>query len=339
MRYSDNKEKSGEILRLVIPMMSGHEAAYHPITYTLWYEHVAGINPPLSAVIDKQLSDGNKLDEGLVWDYYCKYITERDEDAAARMSANLRRILDEVMQSAATAGTQAGEFGKSLARYSDRLNDPLDASALGELVRALVAETHEARRSMDALQEKMTANGREVEKLRAELHRVESEALNDPLTGLRNRRGFDRVLDEVMSGAGESSLLLIDIDHFKRINDTYGHLFGDKVIRAVGMAIKANVKGQDTVARIGGEKFAVILPGTALVGASALAEKIRGVVMNGRIRRIDSDELIGNITVSVGVAMHRPEEAAEAFLHRADQALYAAKRGGRNRVMVAETPA
>ncbi len=128
---------------------------------------------------------------------------------------------------------------------------------------------------------------------------------------------------------------MADIDFFKKINDTYGHLLGDKVIRAVAQVIHANVKGRDIAARVGGEEFAVLLPETTVTGAKALAEQIRTAVARGRIHRGDRDEQIGGVTLSIGVAMAEPEEALEALIGRADAALYEAKRTGRNRVCAA----
>jgi diguanylate cyclase len=125
---------------------------------------------------------------------------------------------------------------------------------------------------------------------------------------------------------------MLDIDHFKKCNDTYGHLFGDKVIRRVAQVITKNVKGQDLPARIGGEEFAILLPDTPVAGALALAERIRMAVERGRIKRGDGAEAVGNITISLGVAEYAPGETLEAFILRADQALYASKAGGRNRV-------
>ena len=124
------------------------------------------------------------------------------------------------------------------------------------------------------------------------------------------------------------------------VNDTYGHVLGDKVIRAVAHVLRSSIKGRDVAARLGGEEFAVLLPQTSLLGAAALAEQIRRTVEQGRICRPDGDESIGQVTLSVGVAAAKPGDTLEALLERADAAMYTAKRAGRNRVSVAgEQPA
>jgi diguanylate cyclase len=132
---------------------------------------------------------------------------------------------------------------------------------------------------------------------------------------------------------------MADIDHFKRVNDSYGHLIGDKVLHAVGRALQANVKGKDTASRFGGEEFAVLLPQTPLEGAARLAETLRTTVASGRVKSIGSGETVGNITISIGVACYRAGEPAAELIARADRALYAAKASGRNRVCLAESDA
>ncbi|HPU54388.1 MAG TPA: GGDEF domain-containing protein, partial [Burkholderiaceae bacterium] len=137
---------------------------------------------------------------------------------------------------------------------------------------------------------------------------------------------------EIDGLSGVSSLLMVDIDHFKKVNDTCGHLFGDRVLQGVARAIAATVKGRDIAARFGGEEFSVLLPGTDSVGAVCVAEQIREAVSGIRIRRAQSEQTIASVTVSVGVAQRTPGEAFDAWFDRADKALYKAKNNGRNRV-------
>jgi diguanylate cyclase len=178
----------------------------------------------------------------------------------------------------------------------------------------------------------------EVGKLQNALESARKEALIDPLTGIYNRRGF-AVQVQKMFGDSElmkkgACMLMVDIDHFKGINDSYGHLFGDKVIRTIAGTIKSMVKGQDCVARMGGEEFAVMLPGTPLTGASTVAEQIRATVEQGRIRHANSDSELSGITVSVGISQYGDDFTLEEWLDRADKALYLSKQHGRNRVTV-----
>jgi diguanylate cyclase len=129
---------------------------------------------------------------------------------------------------------------------------------------------------------------------------------------------------------------MIDIDHFKAVNDTHGHVLGDKVLRAVAQVLKSNIKGRDVAARVGGEEFAVLLPDTSVAGAVSLSKQICALVSHGRIKRAAGEGTIGQVTLSIGVAVARNGESLESLMERADMALYGAKRAGRARVNVAE---
>ena len=125
-------------------------------------------------------------------------------------------------------------------------------------------------------------------------------------------------------------LLVADIDFFKNFNDTHGHQLGDKVLRFVAQTLQKQLKGQDVVARYGGEEFVVILPDTPFGGAITVAENLRKAVQKQRLRRTDNQEYIGNVTLSIGVSMYRNGEKGEEVVERADNALYQAKKNGRN---------
>jgi len=126
---------------------------------------------------------------------------------------------------------------------------------------------------------------------------------------------------------------MIDIDHFKIFNDTYGHLTGDQVLRLVGQALKQTIKGQDIMARYGGEEFAVVLPSTTLRHAVGVAENIRRTVTSKELKKKSTGEILGRVTVSIGVSALKPDEEMDSLIERADGCLYAAKRSGRNRVI------
>jgi diguanylate cyclase (GGDEF)-like protein len=179
---------------------------------------------------------------------------------------------------------------------------------------------------------------REVARLEAERVRLLEEAnarlavlaTTDPLTGLANRRVFDEALarEAALAARGRRplALMILDVDHFKAFNDAFGHPAGDEVLKQVAVAVRACCRGTDVVARLGGEEFAVLLPGTDLPGGVALAERVRLAVAAGPWP-------LGPVTVSVGVAVHDAASGGAAELVRAaDRAMYRAKRGGRNQV-------
>ena len=166
-------------------------------------------------------------------------------------------------------------------------------------------------------------------------------AFRDQLTNLPNRAAFRRALDETPLNVGDGAchgLLYVDMDRFKDVNDSHGHLTGDQVLRLVAVAVKQNVKGQDTSARYGGEEFAVILPNTALRPALTVADKIRRAVMTKELVKRSTGENLGRVTMSIGVAALSPGDTPQSLIERADVCLYAAKRAGRNRVISQSDP-
>jgi diguanylate cyclase len=134
------------------------------------------------------------------------------------------------------------------------------------------------------------------------------------------------------------SLVMFDIDHFKYFNDTYGHLTGDQVLRLVATSLKQTIKGQDITARYGGDEFAVLLPDTALRQALTVADHIRRAVMSKELKKKSTGEMLGRVTVSIGVSMLEPGDNTDSLIERADVCLYAAKRAGRNRVVCEADP-
>ncbi len=340
MKYHDSIEQSAEFLRLALPLMSRQAAALTPISFAIWYEYVAGINPALQTHIDELTRGGRLLDDSVTEELFRRYVSDIDHETVQRVGNDLQKVMLDVSQSAARAGQKAGEFGKTLEVWSADVRDSPDptTTATSHLT-SLLHHTEDMQNSVATLKNKLDDSQREIEELREEVNRAREAALADGLTGLANRRGFDVALSSCLaglsSGARGPSLLIADIDHFKHVNDRYGHLFGDKVIRAVAQILRDNVKGRDTAARYGGEEFIILLPNTPIAGAQALAEQIRASVESCRIRRLDSLEWIESITLSFGVATMLPGETCDALLTRTDRALYASKEAGRNRVTVA----
>lgn len=169
------------------------------------------------------------------------------------------------------------------------------------------------------------------------LDEARAEALLDPLCGLQNRRGFERAVIELFTAESTQGMavLLADVNHFKQLNDEYGHLIGDKVLRIIASTLRSKMRGGDLVARFGGDEFSVVLPKATLYRAQALAERIRKAVASEPITCPDGRGLHRPVTVSIGVAVGKVVEGFESILTRADVALYQAKRMGRNHVCLA----
>jgi len=340
MRYLQSREQSSELLRLALPLMGRQTAGFHPVSYSLWYEHVAGINPRLSEQLATRLETAIPLSEEDVYRLYSHYIADRDLEDHERWQQQVRSLIQGISQDTDEAGRHTGEFGSALRARQAELGAVPDLDSARGIIERLTEETRRMEAAAQELARRFAERMREVERLSQDLERAQSEALLDPLSGLKNRRGFERAVHAIFASgeAEEVAILVVDVDRFKTLNDTYGHLLGDKVLRAVAHILQTNIKGRDVAARLGGDELAILLPGTAERGAEVLAEQIRVAVAAGRIHRADGQDLKGIVTVSIGIAVGRATESFEALLERADVALYRAKREGRNRVCVASAP-
>ena len=336
MRYRQNKQESAEILRTALALMAQQEAAYHPPSYALWYEHVAGINPDLTRVLEERISAQSPLTDSDVLRMHAQFVLTCDIDAFERIRERLRFLLAQTSHAADNAGAHASEFRQALEDHTERLKQTIGIDKIRDLVAELLTDTQHMCMVTSELSDQLKRSAAEVQTLTQRLEQAQTEALLDPLTGLHNRRGLERSIGEAGGKLEGASLLLADIDNFKGINDTHGHLLGDKVLRAVSQVLRSCIKGGDMAARMGGEEFAVVLPETSLQGATVVAEKIRKAISQVRIRRVDRNEYLGNVTLSVGVACAQPGDVLEKLIERADAALYAAKRAGRNRVSVGD---
>lgn len=342
MKYEHSKARSVEFLRLALPLMSRQDAPLHPVAYAVWYDYVSGRNMALAERLQELTNNDSRLSDEETQKLYSDFIAELDEQTAQRVGAELQQVMHRITHSASVAGDEAADFGVTLSRWISELAPETRAMIQGEAFKQVMGVTQRIQGTLVELKGQLDESHAEIEALRAEVARVRQEAMSDMLTGLPNRRAFDASLGNVVAlaeegklGTGGLSLIVADIDHFKKVNDSYGHLFGDKVLRSVGQILTANTKGRATVARYGGEEFAVLLPNTSLPGAIALADTLRYAVESGCIRRIGDANALGRVTISLGVARYDPAESSAEFLRRAEEALYRAKRDGRNRVSAA----
>ncbi|MGH8326471.1 MAG: GGDEF domain-containing protein [Steroidobacteraceae bacterium] len=319
--------------------MSQQPAAFYPPHYTIWYEHAAGMNPELSRVLGERLTTGAMLTDADIVRLHAQYVLARDTAALQHLEERFQVLVEKISNAAANAGADASKFGQSLEEHTIRLKQPIAADRLQELVAELLADTRHMCLVTSDLSQQLERSTGEIRTLTRRLEQAQSEALRDPLTGLYNRRGFDRAVEQVArdaAGLEGAALLVIDIDHFKRVNDDHGHLLGDQVLRAIARILSGDEVRDGIPSRLGGEEFAVFLHSTESAAALEVAEQIRAAVARLHVRRGRRRDDLGNVTVSIGVASAGPAETLEMLLERADAALYAAKRSGRNRVARAD---
>ena len=339
MRYTTTTEESAEVLRLALPRIARHGGAYVPTTYTVWFEYLAGLNGALATALDARLQSADRLTQADIDVFYERHIQAREAQSVAQLQRGLHELLDRLGTIAASSSDGLVEFARSASACREPLDALQDPADFGKLVDVLLQSTTAALGSAEALKQEVATTRGEAAQLREQLGLLASEAYLDPLTQLRNRRGLQVAAEEleraVPGTLAGSSVVLADIDHFARINDYFGHLVGDQVLRTAAGIIGRCIKGRDLAARWGSEEFVVLLPGTASDGALALAEQLRLALCRARIRRSDRQEIAHIVTWSLGVAAVGPRDSLEAAIHRADRALRVAKAEGRDCVRLA----
>jgi diguanylate cyclase len=332
MQYEITKEKSAEYLRQAIHHMSMQDAAFHPVSYAVWYEYSSGEHVRLIEEVNDLIEKEKKLNEKSTTHLFNKHIAGADADSAKVLVERFNQVVTSITSSTEKAGQETSQFRKSLDAWSDEIQQ-LDPQ-LGAQLGSLLSDTQQMQTSMHGLQHQLSSSLEEIADLKNEIVKAKQEAISDGLTGLMNRKGFDSALHQCLDTghAEETCLMIADIDFFKKVNDSYGHLFGDKVIQAVARILKTVSGNLYTAARYGGEEFVLLLPHTSMDIAHEIAENIRRQVAAITIKNNVTQRLISNITISMGVTAYHPGESADSFITRADQALYTSKAQGRNQV-------
>ncbi len=336
MLYQQSREESAEILRRVLQLMSPHPAGYHPLSYMVWYEHAAQLNPPLSQDLEKLLVSSSPVSDADVRRLHALHIAARDVELFELAQRDLRELIGRTEQDTADAEGALRHFTQTLAAAVQQLAEP-DGDAVPALVGSLLAQAEQVCPRLSALHAQLLRQREQLVDIVERLERAHTEPQRDPLTQLANLNGLRRAIDgeDDPDGLMHVALLAIDIDYFKRVNDTHGHVVGDKVLVKVAGILREQLAGDDLAARIGGDEFAVLVRGKSLAAAAALAETIRSAAQRMLIVHPDGAQFAGDVTLSIGAAVARAGDTLETLRHRADSALYEAKSAGRNRVSVA----
>ena len=330
-------DQTVDIVRNAIPRMSELKIPITPDNYAVWYEYLSETNLALRQEMDVLLGRENPITNSEMQGLYERYLKERSEEQWVAKTA-LSQMVSTLMSHIENADGHYSGFSSELNEIATRLAGDVSSKELDALMDRAVQATNTALKQGKDLKHRLSSLATEIVEVRGKLEHSQKEARADALTGLHNRLAFQEELAALSRFAAQDShapcLLLIDIDFFKRVNDTYGHQVGDHVLRAVAREIKACVRGRDMVARYGGEEFAVLLRDTPRTGCKAVAEHVRAGIERNMIKvpeELLADELIA-VTASIGGAWFRVEEKPEVLVDRADKALYRSKQDGRNRV-------
>ncbi|QIK36726.1 GGDEF domain-containing protein [Caldichromatium japonicum] len=333
--FREDLPTASNYLRMAVPLMVQRRIPPTPYNYALWYAHVQNAHPELSRKLLAAFPDEDSYDprksEALFLEYFVKHYLPQSTQAQeliATLVAQLAQAVSRNLQG-------VHNYGASLRGAIEVFEQDVDPHQIRAMVGKLLTETRDLEELNQVFASKLKAASDQVEQLKRELAESERRARIDPLTKIPNRRGFDEAIAQALTADNETTcLLLLDIDYFKKLNDTYGHPMGDRVLQIVGGVLGKLQSDRIFIARYGGEEFAVIV-NDELEAAHALAEQIRCQIAALQIKRKSTHDTIGTITVSIGLTRFRPGESAETFIERADTGLYLAKQEGRNRVIIA----
>jgi diguanylate cyclase len=321
----------------VIDELVSHALAPSAANYELWLTYRLSADAALCAAIDGARATAT-LTQPLcdaLYERHCSHGRLSGQILEANQS--IARELADVVASLRSAGAQTRSYGETLSAAAALDATDIDPALFQSLVRELASATRAVTAQNQKLTEQIDRSAAEVETLQTALTHVSVAALTDGLTGIANRRHFETKLQQHVDDATRDGapfcLILGDIDHFKRINDTWGHPVGDQVIRYVAKVLVKLTPAGGLAARYGGEEFAILLPGVTRTGAEAIADAARRVIGSQRLTKRSTGERIGVVTVSFGVVEFRASEGRATFVARADECLYAAKQNGRDRIV------
>jgi diguanylate cyclase len=345
--FQDNSENSATIFKLTIPIMQQQGIPLTPHYYNLWYTYMKQSNLLLNEQIDAILLRKSALsleDCDALIHTFCNHSAEsklnklhhqlgsitklsKDNSEGGSMESDILEQANQLDNQFNQESMEIDQLGQTNQEYNQ------DLGYIVNTIRDLVSYCTQIKQISLQLHEKLELQAKEISCLKTLLDDFENDHNIDGLTGISNRVAFDQILEKQIKHKDYFSLILIDIDHFKVFNQTYGTKTGDKVLQLVAQKIHKECASIGQIYRFSGEKFALLLPKINLANASSLAEAIRINIGELILTNIQTGQFVRNITVSLGASEYLNNDTKDYILKRAEHALLQAKQSGRNRVM------
>ena len=338
------QDREQAFAKTAFALMGGAGVAPTPSNFELFYAYASGECPALTETMGLTIDSKRPFTPELLAELRLRYLSgARAAQAMESLGGNMGTLIDDILGKLESSARDTASYKNALSAATGELGGVERSPAdLRKLVDSLVAATRAMELRAKSLEGELQASSQQVTELRTKLADVRKESMTDPLTGISNRKAFDEAVQAATTAVAREAepvtLLLCDIDHFKQFNDTFGHQTGDQVLRLVASCLRENTKGRDTAARYGGEEFAVVLRGTGLEAATRLANQIRTMVETKKLVKKSTGDILGAITISIGVAQFGPRETGDTVIRRADACLYGAKHNGRNLVINQSDP-
>lgn len=331
MDFPENQAEAIQHLKQAIPLAQQHKLPPSPHFYALCYVYITGRCPSLNAVLDELFAADGSCSPALAKELYEQFIGNSEVAQSARQVAsvadNLHINIDELLNSGVEVNRRLSETAESVSNFDadSSLTDVLDA--VSNTTQEFVGLTSNFIQELESSRQK-------IDFLKQELGEMEARVTYDNLTGLYNREAFYKQLKQLISNpniASSLSLILIDVDHFKSFNDTFGHLVGDRVLKQVGEVLAEHCKENAIAARYAGDEFVIIKYGDDIDKVVSFVERLRKAIENLKLQiRVTDEATDRSITSSFGITRYINGDSIENLIERADQALYKVKGAGRN---------
>jgi diguanylate cyclase len=330
MKYHHSITEAQEYLNEVFSFLEEKELPCNPINYSVGYDFLSKMNKPLVKKLKQAIDAGQTLDSYFMESLYEDFIKEPPQFE----DKNIRQLTGTVGNLQA-ASDQSKSSIESLEQEISVVKQE-QAGASPELLDLVEVATKTIKDNQAKLEACVAQAHEQTKQIQAELEQAKLEALTDTLTKIQNRKGLSKFFEETTTSKPAANLaaVILDIDHFKKFNDTFGHLIGDVILRRLAKVLESATKQNGEAFRFGGEEFVIVLPDATIDKATNLAERLRTHVAKMQLKHMKTGEVLPPVTISLGVTMRQSEESLETLLNRADEALYEAKDAGRNQVKV-----
>ena len=319
-------------------LIASHGLEPTPDNFAVFYAYKSNSNPNLTMSMEMLLQANEKLTQSQCTQLFLTHLSLEAENNVLQNATN--KITDEinaVMDTITKASEDSSKYNETLTNFTGDLQSKDSLDQIREAVTKVANETRLMAEQNQRLHSQLSHSTEELTEMRYNLDEVRKASLIDPLTAIGNRKYFDLEVAKVTVEAAETntplSALMVDIDFFKKFNDTFGHLIGDEVLKLVAKTLVENLKGRDIIARYGGEEFIILLPQTNVEDAVYVANTLRETLATKQVKRRKTNETLGIVTISIGATQYKVGEETDSFINRADEALYEAKQTGRNKVI------
>jgi len=253
MNYSEDKSKAGEYLRLTLGYLAKYNQPASPVNYTVWYEYVSGKNPKLKKAVDSSIESAIPLTGEKMEGLYQKFVADGDRIVISKLLTKINLMLREITGHVLETEGDLSGSGSTLKGLSEKIRDVRDYEGIKHIVDLMIVETKSLIKSGSKLQKRMKISSADLQQLYRELEKSQKEAQTDALTGLINRRGLEKRFELERIRAKQNnipfSIIMVDIDYFKKVNDNFGHLVGDSLLRGISQILKAQLRRNDIAAR------------------------------------------------------------------------------------------